>query len=236
VNALNAKFKFTVTDCGKTLSLCQGDDIRIYPTARDKHFGHDLAARQIDLVRIATAVHVADAWARRKATFNGLRNPILQIEVLDPAFWAKPDTLDLLKSCVDFVSGGDDWEFSFIASKNVRHDRCRNLFRGHDHNALVAPYSGGLDSSSGLALRAAAQPGRMIVPVTIRHQMQKSRLVRNHFKILMDGGILKRADFNPFQAGAFIRNERIKREYNERFREITHRCRPLLFMSVAGLG
>jgi 7-cyano-7-deazaguanine synthase in queuosine biosynthesis len=235
MNALDAKFGFTVTDCGKTLSLCQGDDIRIYPTERNKHFGQDLTARQIDLTRIATAVHVADAWACRKATFNRLRNPILQIEVLDPGFWSKPDTTDLLKSCVDFLSGGDEWEFSFVASNNVHHDRCPNLFRKHDDNALISPYSGGLDSSSGLALSAAAQPGRMIVPVTIRHQMQKSRLLRSQFELLTDAGILKRADFKPFQAGAFIRNSRIKREYNEKFRENTHRCRPLLFMSVAGL-
>ena len=235
MNALNAKFNFTITDCGQSLSLCQGDDIRIYPAERNKRFGEFLTPRQIDLIRIATAVHVADAWARRKVTFNGLRNPHIQIEVLDSAFWSKPDTIDLLKNCVDFVSGGDDWEFSFLASKNVRHDRCTNLFREYDHDALVSLYSGGLDSASGLAVRAAAQPGRMIVPVTIRHQLQKSQLLRSHFKLLMDHGILKRADFNPFQAGAFIRNERIKREFKEEFREISHRCRPLLFMSVAGI-
>ena len=235
MNALNAKFGFTVTDCGKSLSLCQGDDIRIYPTGRNKRFGEDLIARQIDLIRIATALHVADAWVRRKATFNRLRNPILQVEVLDASFWSKSDTMDLLKTCVNFVSGGDNWEFSFVAAKDVRHVRCANLFSEYDRNALVSPYSGGLDSASGLALRAAAQPGGTIVPVTIRHQKQKSRLIRDHFKLLMEHGIWKRRDFNPFQAGAFIRNERIKREFKQVFRENTHRCRPFLFMAVAGL-
>lgn len=235
MNALNAAYGFTVNANGRTLSLRQGDDIRIYPTEKSKRFGEDLTARQVDLIRIATAVYVADAWSRRKMSFNGVRNPNLKIEVLNPSFWSKPDTTDLLKSCVDFVSGGDDWEFNFVAAKNVRHDRCANLFRNYDHDALVALYSGGLDSSSGLALRAAAQPGRLIVPVTIRHQMQKSRLLRNHFKLLMDRGVLKPRDFNQFQAGAFIRNERVKRQCKEQFREITHRCRPLLFMTVAGL-
>jgi len=103
------------------------------------------------------------------------------------------------------------------------------------YEALVSLYSGGLDSSSGLAIRAAAQPGRMIVPVTVRHQMQKAKLIRDHFSLLMDCGILKQDDFNPFQAGAFIRNTRIKQDHQAGFREITHRCRPLLFMSVAGL-
>ena len=235
MNALNAKFGFSIYDCGKSLSLCQGDDIRIYPAEPNIRFGEDLTERQVDLIRIATSVHVADAWARRRTMFNGLRNPSLQIEVLDPAFWSKPETIGLLKSCVDFVSGGDDWEFSFIGSKNVHHDRSPNLFREYDHNALISLYSGGLDSSSGLALRAAAQPGRLIVPVTIRHQMQKANLLQKHFKLLKERGILKPRDFNPFQAGAFIRNERIKRVYGEMFREVTHRCRPLLFMSVAGL-
>ncbi len=234
MNALNANFGFTVTDCGKTLSLRQGEDIRIYPTAKNRNFGEDLSARQVDLIRIAMAIHVADAWARRKATFNGLRNPILQIEVLDLPFWSKPDKIDLLKICVDFVSGGDDWEFSFIASK-TRHQRAASLFHGNDDNALVSLYSGGLDSSTGLALRAAAQPGRMIVPVTVRHQMQKSQLLRNHFRLLMDRGLLKSADFQPFIVGAYIPNVRIKREFNEDFREITHRCRPFLFMTVAGI-
>jgi len=234
MNALKSNFGFTVTDSGKTLSLRQGEDIRIYPTKENKDFGEELSARQVDLIRIAMAVHVADAWARRRVPFNGLRNPILQIEVLDPSFWSKPDTMDLLKSCVDFVSGGDDWEFSFIAS-SVRHQQIPSIFRGYDHNALISLYSGGLDSATGLALRASAEPGRMIVPVTIRHQMQKSQLLRNHFKLLKERGILTPHGFHPFLAGAFIRNLRIKREYQENFREITHRCRPLLFMTVAGI-
>lgn len=234
MNALNASFGFNVTDSGKTLSLRQGEDIRIYPTEKNKNFGEELSARQVDLIRIAMAVHVADAWARRKSTFNGLRNPILQIEVLDPNFWSKPDTMDLLKNCVDFVSGGDDWEFSFVAS-SARHQQLPSIFRGYHHNALVSLYSGGLDSATGLALRASAQPGRMIVPVTIRHQMQKSELLRNQFNLLKERGILESHDFHPFLAAAFIRNMRIKREYKEDFREVTHRCRPLLFMTVAGI-
>lgn len=235
MNALNSKFGFAVTDCGKILSLRQGDHVRIYPTGRNERFGEDLTGRQIDLIRIATAVHVADAWARRKKSANESRSPMLQVEVLDQPFWSKPETIYLLKSCVDFVSGDDDWDFSFIAAKNVRHERSPNLFRTYDRDALVTLYSGGLDSAAGLALRAAAQTGRTIVPVTVRHQMEKSQLVRKHFDLLMDRGILKRADFNPFQAGAFIRNKVVNREFGERFGEVTHRCRPFLFMTVAGL-
>jgi 7-cyano-7-deazaguanine synthase in queuosine biosynthesis len=69
----------------------------------------------------------------------------------------------------------------------------------------------------------------------VRHQLQKSQLVRGHFDQLFDRGVARRCDLKPFQVGAFIRNGQIKREFDARFREITHRCRPFLFMSVAGL-
>lgn len=235
MNALDLGFGFTITDGGKSLTLRQGEHIRIYPTGRNKGFGEDLTARQIDLIRISTGVHVADGWALRKASVNRLRNPSLEVEVLDVPFWSKPDTLTFLKNCVDFLSGGDDWGFRFTASRLTRHDKRVSLFNGHDHDAIVAPYSGGLDSASGLAARMAAEPGRMFVPVTVRHQMQKSQLIRGHFNQLVDRGLIKRRDLSPFQAGAFIRNGQIKREFGTRFREITHRCRPLLFMTVAGL-
>lgn len=234
MNALGSNFGFTATHSGRSLSLCQGEDFRIYPAKRTGRFGEELSARQIDLIHIAMAIHVADAWVCRRETRNGWRDPVLQIEVLDPSFWSKLDTMDLLKSCVDFVSGGDDWEFSFVASR-ARHQQLPTLFRGGDDNALVSPYSGGLDSATGLALRASAQPGKMIVPVTVRHQMRKSRLLKNHFDLLKERGILKSNDFSPFLAGAFIRKEHIKRKYKEGFCETTHRCRPLLFMTVAGI-
>ena len=235
MNALDVGFGFTITSNGKSLSLKQGEHVRIYPTGRNKGFGENLTARQIDLIRIATSVHVADAWARRKASFNGLRNPSVEVEVLDPAFWSKPETMNLLKDCVDFLSGGDDWSFSFVASRIARHDKRPNLFDGFDCNALVHLYSGGLDSVSGLAARLADEPGRMVIPVTVRHQMQKSQLVRGHFNMLVKSGLTKWCDLKPFQAGAFIRNVSIKRNFNARFKEVTHRCRPFLFMSVAGL-
>ncbi len=235
MNALDAGFGFNVTDCGKTLSLRQGEHIRIYPTGHDEGFGEQLTARQVDLIRIATAVHVADGWVRRRAAHNGLRSPTLDVEVLDTAFWSRPETVLRLKDCVDFLSGGDDWSFRFVRSANARHDRRVSMFRGNDRSALVSLYSGGLDSAAGLAARLAAEPGRMAVPVTVRHQMQKAQLIGDHFRLLVRRGVVARGDLMPFQAGAFVRNRRIKSELGVRLREITHRCRPLLFMTLAGL-
>ena len=235
MNALDAGFGFKVTDCGKTLTLRQGEHIRIYPTGQNEGFGDELTARQIDLIRIATAVHVADGWVGRLAAQNGLRSPTLEVEVLDAAFWSRTETVLRLKACVDFLSGGDDWSLRFVRSANARHDRRVSLFRGNDSSALVSLYSGGLDSAAGLAARLAAQPGRMAVPVTVRHQMQKAQLIGDHFRLLIRRGLIARGDLMPFQAGAFVRNGRIKSEFGVRLREVTHRCRPLLFMTVAGL-
>lgn len=235
MNALEAGFGFKITDGGSTLSLRQGEHIRIYPTDKNEGFGEELTARQIDLIRIATAVHVADGWVRRLAVQNGLRCPSLEVEVLDVSFWSRPDTLSRLKGCVDFLSGGDDWSFRFVPSKVSRHDRRVSLFRGTDRSALVSLYSGGLDSAAGLAARLAAEPGRVVVPVTVRHQMQKAKLVADHFRMLVRRRLTTRNDLMPFQAGAFVRNGRIKSEFGVRLREITHRCRPMLFMAVAGL-
>lgn len=236
MNALDVGFGFTITDGNKSLSLRQGEHFRIYSTGPHKGFGEDLTKRQIDLIRIAMSVHIADSWIpRRRRSLNGLRNPIVDIEVLDLPFWSHADSLSLLKECVDFVSGGDEWCFRFSASRITQHDRRKNLFGGIDTGAVVSLYSGGLDSASGLAARMAAESGRLFVPVTVRHQMQKSKLIRGHFGQMLDRGIANRRDLNPFHAGAFIRNGQVRRQFDARFREITHRCRPFLFMSVAGL-
>jgi 7-cyano-7-deazaguanine synthase in queuosine biosynthesis len=236
MNALNSSFGFTVINGGPhSLSLREGRHFRMYPTGRNSRFGELLSHRQIDLLRISMAIHAADGWARRLCSTDGHRRPVLDVEVLDAAFWKQPNTYALLKKCVDFLSGDDDWSFRFIASANNCHERIKDLFRGHEQSALVALYSGGLDSAAGLAARLADEPGRMVIPVTVRHQMQKGKLVRDHFELLINEGLAKKADLRPFQAGAFIRNKRIKHDFQTQLREVTHRCRPMLFMAVAGM-
>ena len=42
MNALDVGFGFTITDCGKSLSLRQGEHIHMYPTGHNKGFGEDL--------------------------------------------------------------------------------------------------------------------------------------------------------------------------------------------------
>jgi len=206
MNALESPFCFTISAGSRSISLRVGDHVRMYPTGNNRRFGELLSKRQIDLLRIATAVHVADGWALRRRLTNGSRSPILDVMVLDAAFWARPDTLSRLENCVDFLSGGDDWCFRFYPSSDPRHERRRDLFRGVDPKPIVPLYSGGLDSAAGLAVRLAKLPGRMFIPVTLRYQKQRGKLVRDHFETLIKSGLTTRADLKPFQVGAFIRN------------------------------
>lgn len=235
MNALSTSFGFTISNGHRSLSLREGPHFRMYPTGTNKRFGEELTRRQVDLLRIGMAVHVADGWVRRFRKSNGRRSPVVNVEVLDPAFWTQPDTYSLLKECVDFLSGDDDWSFRFALSGNGRHDHCPSLFRGQDQSALVVLYSGGLDSAAGLGARLAMVPGRLVIPVNLRHQMQKGQLVRDHFKLLVRERLVTNADLKPFQAGAFVKAKRIKVEFKKRLREETHRCRPIMIMSVAGM-
>ena len=235
MNALNASFEFIITNGGRSLSLKKGDHFRLHPTGGDRRFGDELTKRQIDLLRISMAIHVADGWVRRYRNTNGHRQPVVDVEVLDAAFWGRPESYDRLKTCVDFLSGGDDWSFRFLQATHAHHDRQSNLFRGHDRSELVVLYSGGLDSAAGLAARLAMVSGRTVIPVTVRHQMQKGKLVRDHYKLLVNAGLSSKVALQPFEAAAFVKNKRIKKDIGERLREVSHRCRPLMYMSVAGL-
>ena len=235
MNAFGASFGFTIEDGTRTLSLRANDHVRMYPKDGNGHLGSLMTERQIDLGRLATAIFVADRWARRSRRMNGHRDPTLSVEVLDRAFWSRPETDSLLRKCVDFVSGEDEWTFRFLPSSHHRHERQQSLLRGIDKSAVVCLYSGGLDSAAGLAARLEAMPGRTFIPVTVRHQMQKAKLVRDHFEMLTGSGLVRKADLHPLQVGAFVRNSRMKQDFGVRLMEHSHRCRSMLFMVVAGL-
>ena len=236
MNALIATFTVRIDDAERSLTLHEGEHFRIYPTEGDERFGEELSRRQIDLLRIAMAVHLADSWVKRRRATHGHRSPTLTVELLDPTFWEQDETYSRLKKCVDFLSGDDDWCFRFEKSTKSRHQQRRNLFRDRETAAIVSLYSGGLDSAAGLAARLAATPNRRHIPVTVRHQRQNAKLIREHFGILKRAKLTTSSDFRPFQAGVFVRNKAILRNLRNRpqLRETTHRCRPMLYSCVAG--
>ncbi len=241
MNQHETPFRFKIHDDDRSIVLREGDHVRVYPTGEDEGIGGLLSKRQIDLVRIATAVHVADGLARRRRTANGQRRPILDLEVLDAAFWSESGMMCRLKDCVDFLGGGDDWSFRFLQSTASRQvsmfdlDSYRDRPRHSESWPIVALYSGGLDSAAGLAARMAEMPGRRFIPVTLRHQTRRAKLVRDQFRILMEGSVATAENLKPLEVGAFIKNRRIKRDFDVRPREVTHRCRPMLYMAVAGV-
>lgn len=232
-------FGFTIHDRDQSIACRAGDHVKVYGTGRDRGFENYLSRRQADLLRIATAIHVADGWVQRlKSVANRHRRPRLDLEVMDVEFWSDPSTSNRLKSCVDFLSGGDDWSFRFVPSRAPRQNTMFDLFGtpaiGHEAGPVVALYSGGLDSAAGLAARMAASSGRRFVPVFVRHQMQKGKLIYDHLRLLIRSGLIERVDLEPFVVGASIMNGRIRRDFGVKLREVTHRCRPMLYLAVAG--
>jgi 7-cyano-7-deazaguanine synthase in queuosine biosynthesis len=236
MGTLNARFRVTIAD-GHTapITLTAGEHFRLYPSRAAMEGIEQLTARQVDLVRWAVAIHLADGWAKRLRRTNGHRHPVVEVELLDPDFWERPETAMRLKGCVDFLSGDDDWSFRPRKDTIIRHSRQPTLFAGAGPRPIVSVYSGGLDSAAGLAARLAEAKGQEFIPVTVRYQSQRGRLIREHFDLLRSRGLSKARQVRPLQVGAYTLDHRIRRDLGIRLREVTHRCRPFLFLSVAGL-
>jgi 7-cyano-7-deazaguanine synthase in queuosine biosynthesis len=217
------------------ITLTAGEHFRLYPSRAVTQSIEQLTARQVDLVRLAVAVHLAGSWAKRLWRTNGHRCLVVEVELLDPDFWERPETAGRLKRCVDFLSGDDDWSFRPRKDSLVCHSRQPTLFAGDGPKPMLCVYSGGLDSAAGLTARLAEAGGQEVVPVTVRYQPQRGRLVQEHFDLLRSRGLAGPRQVRPLQVGAYIRNHRLQRDFGIRLREVTHRCRPFLFLSVAGL-
>lgn len=121
------------------------------------HLGPNLGAlgpvpaRNIDLLRIAVAIHCADrSVSRDGGGSNWNRRPIaLTIPVLDPAAWKA--AVGELKGLADLLTG-DDWSFDFITDPAPTED----VVLPTATPARVVLLSGGADSTIG-ALRSRAE-------------------------------------------------------------------------------
>jgi hypothetical protein len=236
MNTFNAPFRVTISDeHARPITLTAGEHFRLYPSRSAFADIPQLTARQVDLVRLAVAIHLADGRAKRLRSTDGHRRPAVEIELLDPDFWERPETAGRLKRCVDFLSGNDDWSFRPRKDRIASHSRQPTLFAGDGPKPIVSVYSGGLDSAAGLAARLADGGGQEIVPVTVRYQPQRGRVIHEHFGLLRDRGFARPRQLRPVQVGAYTRNGRLRRDFGIRLREVTHRCRPFLYLSVAGL-
>src|SRR5689334_16474383 len=128
MNALNAPFRVALGPApGTPVTLTAGVHFGVYPSRLVSAEAEQLTARQIDLLRLGMAIHLADGWARRFRRTNGHRRPVVEVDLLDADFWERPETADRLKRCVDFLSGDDDWSFRFRKDTITRHHRQRRL-------------------------------------------------------------------------------------------------------------
>lgn len=237
MNAFNAPFPVTISgENTARITLMAGEHFRLYPSLSVLNDIQQLTSRQIDLIRLAIAIHLADSWTNRRPKTNGHRRPVVELDLLDPNFWEQPETAERLKRCIDFLSGDDDWSFRPRKDAITCYSRQRTLFAGQDPKPIVNVYSGGLDSAAGLAIRLAHLRGQEIIPVTVRSQSQRGRIVQEQFNLLRIRGFAQPRQLRPLQIGAYIQNNRIRRDFGSRLREVTHRCRPFLFFSIAGLA
>ncbi len=237
MSTLNARFRVTIADeHAPPITLTAGKHFRLYPSFAVAEGIGQLAPRQVDLVRWAASVHLADGWAKRLRRTNGHRRPVVEVELLDPDFWERPESNARLKQCVDFLSGDDDWTFRPRKDSVSCLSRQATLFPSHGPKPILSVYSGGLDSAAGLTARLAEIEGQEVVPVTVRYQSHRGRLVQEHFDLLRGHGLASPRQLRPLQVGAYTRNRQLWRDFRIRLREVTHRCRPFLFLSVAGLA
>ena len=236
MSSLKAPFRVRVSgEAAAPLTLTAGEHFRLCPSQSLLGDVRQLTARQVDLVRLGTAIHLADGWVKRLRRNNGYRQPVVEVDLLDPCFWERSEVAGRLKRCVDFLSGDDDWTFKPRPDTITRHSRQLSLFGNAGPKPIVPLYSGGLDSAAGLATRLAEVEGQQVIPVTVRYQSQRGRVIRDQFAHLRDRGIAQRGQIRSFQVGAYTGNKRLRRDFNVRLREVSHRCRPFLFFSVAGL-
>jgi len=153
-------------------------------------FAGKVTPRLVDLLRIGTAVYVADRISqrdRRHADHGGARKLSLGIEVFEHGFWSRAEVSDCLHSCLEFLTG-DMWDIRFEKACDayspdlLPFDPCRRPYSGP---VVVCLYSGGLDSAAGLIkrIRENADDAK-IVPVLVRHQSGQGPLVRRQIGLV----------------------------------------------------
>lgn len=235
MNTLQSPYSVTLGDGSLKpgISLRAGSHFRLYPFGVRGDVSERLSARMVDLLRLSLAVVVADGLLRRYATSAGFRNPHLEVEVLEPDFWNDREVAKTLKASLDFLSGDDDWRISFVPDRTVRHHHQPEF--AFAEPTTVCLYSGGLDSAAGLAARLRKQTDRTYIPLIVRHQFLRGRLVNRQFDLLKRRYRIDPSRFLPLIIAAFVRNRRLYREFGIRTCETSHRCRSFLFTALASV-
>jgi hypothetical protein len=148
-----------------------------------------LSARLVDLLRIATAIYVADRISPRDRThidYGWHRSLSMDIEVFDIDFWRREETSDYLHRCIDFLSG-DSWDIRLVKAP-LSFDPGLLPFdtrwKPRSDKPIVCLFSGGLDSAAGLVHRIRQCSDQGIIPLLVMHQSGQGHSVRDQMTLI----------------------------------------------------
>jgi hypothetical protein len=153
-----------------------------------KVFRHDLSARLVDFLEIASYVFSADCATRRGADWTDDdstepwgRDFAFVITVREPDFWRTPKIKDLIEEVLGFLSN-DKYSFTFVPLERDRGDQQQYLEFGDLRDwpfhspERVLMFSGGLDSLA-RAVETATKGDRLVLvshrPVSTLDSRQK---------------------------------------------------------------
>jgi 7-cyano-7-deazaguanine synthase in queuosine biosynthesis len=177
-------FSFWTGASVDAITLQAGKQFRIdFGAFKDFCLG-DLPPEFVDLLRISSAVYIADRLVRRrpkKGPKAAARVIGLKIEVLQDSLWNRPEIREALDDVLEFVTG-DFWDIEFVRDRRV-YEWSKSLACS-DESPLICLFSGGLDSVAGLVSRMNENPRRPVVPVTVWHQPRQRHLIRQQYGLL----------------------------------------------------
>jgi 7-cyano-7-deazaguanine synthase in queuosine biosynthesis len=191
-----------------------------------------LTARLVDLLRIATAIYVADRISprdRARSDCGWHRSLSLEVEVFDVEFWRRGETSDCLHRCVDFLSG-DSWDIGFVKCAHPFDPQTLPFnakWKPRSDNPIVCLFSGGLDSVAGLVHRIRRRGDQGVIPVLVRHQSGQGCLVARQIDRI---NFALGASLEALVLPAWMRSPQCWGG-----EETSQRCRSFLFCSAAAI-
>ena len=148
--------------------------------------------RWVDLLHVAMSIYAIDRLAARtvrRSQSDCSRELEVTIGVTDLDFWSDDRVRCLVIDTLETLSE-DSWNIRFVAWNGVEPEARRRLLSLPDDLKeslpLVCLYGGGLDSAAVLALQINREPGRSIIPVTVKHQSAQRKLVRRQYRMLRE--------------------------------------------------
>ena len=218
---------------GEPFTLIAGQHFRFDIEEFERFFQAPIAARVVDLLRIASSIYVVDRLVRRRQKDqhkHWSRSLHATIGVIEPDLWSSDEVRETLTDTVEFLSD-DTWDFKFVHDdKRVKKEVQRPLFPVPT-DARVALYSGGLDSAAGLGNRIMQDPSRHVLPVTVWHQPIQRKIVATQFKLFQQHGDIR---ITPLLVKSAMK---WSPEMKARFRdEPTQRSRAFLFLAAGAVA